>query len=321
MAFRKKSGRAFTLVELLVVIGIIAILIGVLLPVLSKVQGRSRDLKCLAQLRGMAGLFASYMADNRGSLPYGLYFVHGGANGQDPGDGEFTSWGSMLGRYSKRRSSDDNEDINFPTFLQCPSAAQAYEHVVGYAASMVLMPRLDSEIPDTPAKQPVLKPATLSGLKPSSEKILIHDTAVMPGMENNIGWAVNYDVDFFAGFGSGRFTNPAFPQYRFFDPRDIYMRVGSGAYSNNMPVAFYTGWRNKDPGQDNEFGAGWFPCQGNIRFRHGNNNVCNALFADGHAAGMSAKFLPDGSIDTHEVLRKYFMPQWQTGIKRNTTVP
>src|SRR5687768_13987028 len=67
--------RAFTLVELLVVIGIIAVLVGVLLPVLSAIQSRGRDLACQSNIRQCVQLIHAYAAENKGQLPFGMYWA------------------------------------------------------------------------------------------------------------------------------------------------------------------------------------------------------------------------------------------------------
>jgi prepilin-type N-terminal cleavage/methylation domain-containing protein/prepilin-type processing-associated H-X9-DG protein len=65
----RQSHRAFTLVELLVVIGIIAVLIGILLPVLSKARAAGNRTACGAQLREIGNIFQMYLNDSRGRLP------------------------------------------------------------------------------------------------------------------------------------------------------------------------------------------------------------------------------------------------------------
>ena len=62
--------KAFTLVELLVVIGVIAVLIAILLPALSKARSSAKTLQCLSNLKQLGQATAMYVGANRNSLPY-----------------------------------------------------------------------------------------------------------------------------------------------------------------------------------------------------------------------------------------------------------
>ncbi len=64
--------RGFTLVELLVVIGIIALLISILLPALSKGRKSAMKVKCMNNLRSAGQLFFVYASQNKGFLPCGV---------------------------------------------------------------------------------------------------------------------------------------------------------------------------------------------------------------------------------------------------------
>lgn len=65
----QRNRAAFTLVELLVVIGIIAVLIGVLLPALAKARESANALKCASNLRSVGQGLALYVAQYKGTLP------------------------------------------------------------------------------------------------------------------------------------------------------------------------------------------------------------------------------------------------------------
>ena len=84
---------AFTLVELLVVIGIIAVLIAVLLPALSSARRAALRTKCLSNMRSLEIAHHMYMNENRGwFIQVGL--GHGGAHAD-----EETAWVNTLRRY------------------------------------------------------------------------------------------------------------------------------------------------------------------------------------------------------------------------------
>jgi prepilin-type processing-associated H-X9-DG protein/prepilin-type N-terminal cleavage/methylation domain-containing protein len=65
----KSNARAFTLVELLVVIGIIALLIAILLPVLGKSREKANQLKCCAQQRQILQGMMLHANDHHGYMP------------------------------------------------------------------------------------------------------------------------------------------------------------------------------------------------------------------------------------------------------------
>src|SRR5438477_6280871 len=61
--------RAFTLVELLVVIGIIAVLIAILLPALNRAREQAYTTMCAAHMKQLHNAFLMYANDNKGWSP------------------------------------------------------------------------------------------------------------------------------------------------------------------------------------------------------------------------------------------------------------
>ena len=77
--FRKNTRHAFTLIELLVTIGIIAMLVGILLPALGTARDSAQRIKASSDLRQVGVAYATHHTDHAGKLLWGKppRWVHG----------------------------------------------------------------------------------------------------------------------------------------------------------------------------------------------------------------------------------------------------
>jgi prepilin-type N-terminal cleavage/methylation domain-containing protein len=139
---RCKRRAGFTLVELLVVIGIIALLISILLPTLNKAREAAKRTACLANLRSIGQLVTMYAVSAKGQVPIGCSSSTAGYNGLVPnyflgreetgskvrfvGLGLIYSAG-LLGRAQGATGTGVDSDVSEGLVFYCPSQVEDSE--------------------------------------------------------------------------------------------------------------------------------------------------------------------------------------------------
>jgi prepilin-type N-terminal cleavage/methylation domain-containing protein len=182
-----RIAKAFTLVELLVVIGIIALLISILIPALGNARKAANRTACLANLREIGSSIMIYVAENRSVMPLILE-----RHWADPprtglaGGGAGRTWAGIIKDYSKlsldrfRCPSDARDykvtDSSFYVDLPGESVDRPFSYgalFIGYALSNRRVPWSTPASPRIPTtNQGVLR---ASQIRRSSSVILVWD--------------------------------------------------------------------------------------------------------------------------------------------------
>jgi prepilin-type processing-associated H-X9-DG protein/prepilin-type N-terminal cleavage/methylation domain-containing protein len=303
---KAKLRSAFTLVELLVVIGIIAVLIGILLPALGRARLQAQTVQCQANLRTIGQALRIYASTHRDSLPFGEFLDP--INTWDI-NSNTANWSVRVASALSRGKLGENfaNTSTSKGIFKCPTAAaaqfaqEAPDHfTLHYTAHPRLMPGF-SIYNDSFTKQRQL-PYKFGKIKNSTEIILVFDGSQY--------FAANGTWD-----GNAHPLGSALDNWRCGVP----VIIGSNGWGNGLlnPPPPGASWDNAyDKPVDNIVNLdcqGWSaPGVQNIRFRHGRNDTANTLFCDGHVGSFKIKVNQKRSDNTYpsDLLRRNIAVNW-----------
>lgn len=329
MKSQRRRQRAFTLVELLVVIGIIAVLIGILLPALGKARQSARQVACAANLRTVMQGILVYAAENKGSFPYGFYYhnqsqTSGAAPGGNPRLRYFwhTMVNSLLTKDGKRGMNTQNtatgdSDGAWSSAFRCPDVSQDFEQSVTYGANTVCMPNIPGEIdpvgqyqnPAANPNPPIEPPARLAQTYGPGTAVL-WDTVV-----NRLNRSIDPGYRY-TGIDNLYLTYPEAPELRYRGATDFYAGFDHVAEFRSIRINV------EEPilGNTDDVDLPYLVKINSPRYRHKGDTICNVAFADGSVRGLmlnvrQIEYAPDENVHMNEFKRGMYKIKWPSTKK------
>lgn len=178
----RSAQRAFTLVELLVVIGIIALLISILLPTLGRARDQAAAVQCMSNLRQLGTVIQMYTSENRGKfLP--PYRIPEQTQSYPAGGAYYCTW--IPAKYVKDNIKvmycPTDNFVNAGTGAPRPVFKRLYTNITDstYSYSMNLsLPRKKDPVYPAPWDHVYYNPRLLTGIRNSAEAMFFMETAI-----------------------------------------------------------------------------------------------------------------------------------------------